>query len=48
MSVILGIHAFHADTYYFPAGPGVENKMLINTVVLRHKDSNSFSLNNSE
>ena len=38
---------FLPGAFYFPAGPGVANKMLINTVALRHKNSNSFSLNNN-
>ncbi len=35
---------FLPGAFYFPAGPGVNNKMLFNTIALKHKISNSFTL----
>ena len=36
---------FLPGSFYFPAGPGVTNKIFINTVALKPNNSNSFSLN---
>ena len=38
---------FLPGAIYFPAGPGEVNEMLFNTIALKNKISNSYSLNNN-
>ena len=42
---LFSVKYFLPGAFYFPAGPGVKNKILINTVALNHNNSNCFSLN---
>ena len=37
---------FLPGAFYFPAGPGLENQILFNTVALKNKKCNSFLLKN--